>query len=812
MTTAAPLLPPPITRWFAARGWSVRQHQLEMLEAARSGRHALLVAPTGAGKTLAGFLPTLAELARPEARRDGLHTLYVSPLKALAVDIARNLTAPIAEMGLDIRVETRTGDTPSARKSRQRQAPPDILLTTPESLSLLLSYPDSAQMLGGLQRVIFDEVHAFAPSKRGDLLALALARLQAVAPQLQRVALSATVADAQAYCAWLAPDADAASVQLVAGQPGAPPQVSILLPDGRIPWSGHAARHALPAVYELIARHRITLVFVNTRSIAERIFQDLWALNADNLPIGLHHGSLDVAQRRKVEAAMAAGQLRAVVATASLDLGLDWGDIDLVVQMGAPKGSARMLQRIGRANHRLDEPSRAVLVPGNRFEYLEAQAAVDAMTAGELDGEPFRPGALDVLAQHLVACACAGPLDEGAMLAEVRRAAPYAGLDDAAFADVLGFVSHGGYALRAYDRFQRLVRAADGRWRIAHPRITGQYRMNAGTIVEAPSMTVRLGNRRRLGQLEEGFATQLAPGDSFVFAGKILEFLRIEGTDLVVRPSKADRPSVPSYSGGRLPLTTHLARRVRTFLHDPHSWTRFPAPVREWLELQQRFSVLPDPDGLLVESFERQGRFYTVAYCFEGRNAHQTLGLLLTRRMEAAGLMPLGFVSNDYVLSIWSLRPVADPAPLFAVDIIDEEFKVWMEESTVLKKSFRDVSVISGLIERQHPGLKKTGRQVAFSADLIYDVLRKYDPAHLLLRATWADARGKITDLERLGDFLERVQGQITHKRLSQPSPLAVPVLLEIGRETVSGAADEALLELAEAELVQAATGQPPQP
>ncbi|MAC12835.1 MAG: DNA ligase-associated DEXH box helicase, partial [Sphingorhabdus sp.] len=375
MTTPAEGAPLPaaIADWFAGRGWRVRNHQAAMFTADRAGDHALLVASTGAGKTLAGFLPTLADAA--EGPIEGLHTLYISPLKALAVDIQRNLKAPINEIGLPLTVETRTGDTPSDRKARQRVRPPNILLTTPESLSLMLSHEDSFTLFAGLKRVVIDEVHAFATQKRGDLLALSLARLQRIAPDMRRAALSATVADADGYRAWIAPYGDIDSVALVLGEKGADPDIDILLPLGRVPWGGHSGRYAAPQVMELIANNRTTLVFCNTRSLAELIFQDLWKANDQGLPIGIHHGSLAVEARRKVEAAMARGELRALVATASLDLGVDWGDIDCVVQMGAPKGSSRLLQRIGRANHRLDEPSKAILVPGNRFEYLEAQAA-----------------------------------------------------------------------------------------------------------------------------------------------------------------------------------------------------------------------------------------------------------------------------------------------------------------------------------------------------------------------------------------------------------------------------------------------------
>ncbi len=790
-------LPPMIENWFAGRGWRPRRHQLDMLAAARAGRHALLVATTGAGKTLAGFLPTLTELI--EAPREGLHTLYISPLKALAVDVRRNLLTPIEEMGAAITVEARTGDTPSDRKARQRAKPPNILLTTPESLSLLLSYPDASIMFAGLRTVVIDEVHAFATGKRGDLLSLCLARLQRFAPDLRRVALSATVADADGYRAWLAPDGDIDTVALVEGEKGADPNISILLPEDRVPWSGHSGRYAAPQVMREIEAHRTTIVFCNTRSLAELIFQDLWKVNDDNLPMGVHHGSLAVEARRKVEGAMADGRLRALVATASLDLGVDWGDVDCVIQMGAPKGSSRLLQRIGRANHRLDEASEAVLVPGNRFEYLEARAALDAVEARELDPDIFRPGALDVLAQHLMACACAEPFAADAMLAEVRSALPYSALTEETFDRVLQFIADGGYALRAYDRFKRLTKGPDGLWRVSHPRFVTQHRLNAGIIVDAPVLNVRFKNGRTLGTVEEFFAATLSPGDTFFFAGMALEVERIDQLDLLVRAtSKPAR--IPTYVGARMPLSTNLAHRVRSFLCDKTEWPRFPDDVREWLEVQDRRSVLPNPDQLLVETFPREGRHYMVAYSFEGWNAHQSLGMLVTRRMEALGLKPMGFVSNDYAIACYGLEKITDPAALFSPDILEHEFVEWVQNSALLKRAFREVAVIGGLVERQHPGKKKTGKQVTFSTDLIYDVLRKYEPGHLLLQAAWEDARARMTDVGRLAGLLDRAADTMVHVDLERVSPLAVPVLVLIGRERVAqGTVDDDLLIEAEA-------------
>jgi ATP-dependent helicase Lhr and Lhr-like helicase len=833
-----PVLPPIITDWFAERGWSPRRHQLEMVAAAADGRHALLVAATGAGKTLAGFLPTLNELIA-DPNFNTLHTLYISPLKALAVDVQRNLLTPVEEMGLPIRIETRTGDTPSEKKARQRVKPPHILLTTPESLSLLLSHEDSVLMFAGLKRIIVDEIHAFANSKRGDLLALSIARLQKLSPHLQRVGLSATIADPDEYRAWLAPYGDIDTVRLVEGEAAAEPNLEILLPEGRVPWSGHSGQHAVPQLIDEIGRNRTTLIFCNTRFLAEFIFQKLWDANDPKFSIGIHHGSLSVEARRKVESAMARGELRALVCTASLDLGVDWGNVDCVIQMGAPKGSSRLLQRIGRSNHRMDEPSKAILVPGNRFEYLEAQAAYDAVVAGQRDGEDFRPGGLDVLAQHVMGVACAGPFNEAALLDEVQSALPYSGIDAATFHRVIEFVATGGYALKAYDKFRKLVpysvsvcpeevlkpqaekpsrRTAatevvrdgpshalspsspqtDLMWRLSHPKFAAQHRFNAGIIVDAVMLDVRFRNGRSLGRVEESFAASLRAGDSFIFAGIALEVESIKDLELYVRAAKK-ASSIPSYMGARMPLTTHMSERVRAFLTDRAGWARFPDDVREWLEMQDHRSAMPEPGQLLAETFPHEGRHYLVVYPFEGWNAHQSLGMLVTKRMEVRGLKPMGFVANDYALGVWSLEPVLDPASLFSADILADEFVEWVENSYLLKRAFREVAIISGLVERNHPGKRKSGRQVTFSTDLIYDVLRKYEPDHLLLQAAWADARARLTDVGRLGDLLDRAAGTMLHVSLDRVSPMAVPLMVMIGRESVAqGSVDDALLIEAE--------------
>lgn len=801
-TTTA--LPAVVTDWFARRGWAPHRHQLDLLEAVEDGRSALLVAPTGGGKTLAGFLPSLTDLIRaPRADERSLHTLYVSPLKALAVDVARNLETPIQDMGLPVTVETRTGDTPENRRVRQRIKPPDILLTTPEQIALLIAHRDAPILFGGLKRIIVDEIHALAPGKRGDLLALGLARIGTLAPEALRIGLSATVDDPDRLAAWLAPSQP---ISLVRGAPGPKPAIRILASKAYIPWAGHSARYAYPEILQAIAGAKTALVFVNTRSQAEIVFQELWRLNEENLPIALHHGSLEVGQRRKVEAAMVKGALRAIVCTSTLDLGIDWGSVDLVIQIGAPKGVSRLLQRIGRSNHRFNEPSRALLVPSNRFEVLECRAALAAIAENDLDGATPRPGARDVLAQHILGVACSAPFDADALYEEVAGTQPYREMERAEFDRVLDLVATGGYALKAYERYRRIRQGAGGLWGVSHPRVAQQHRMNVGTIVEEPMIKVRLGSRV-LGEVEEAFIEQLVPGDTFAFAGEVLRFEGMRDLAAHVSRSQDAEPRVPSYYGGKFPLSTLLAARVRQLIATAGKKQVRADQVDEWLGLQAWRSVLPAADQLLVETFPRGKRWYLVAYPFEGRLAHQTLGMLLTRRMERARLRPMGFVASEYALAVWGLNePTGIPA-LFGKDMMGDDLEGWLHESSLLKRTFRHCAIIAGLIERRHPGAaEKSGRQVTFSTDLIYDVLRKHQPDHVLLQATWTDAATGLLDIRRLSDMLVRAEGHILHRKLDRISPLAVPVMLEIGKEPIWGEADDTLLAEAADALIEEAT------
>ena len=658
------ILPARFRDWFAARGWTPRPHQLELLAKARAGRSTLLIAPTGAGKTLAGFLPSLVALA-PSGRGNappggrGIHTLYVSPLKALAVDIARNLEAAGRRDRTSPSASRRAPATrPLHKRQRQKLNPPDILLTTPEQAALLLSAPDADRFFADLDTVILDELHSLVTSKRGDLLALGLARLRTLAPRLKTIGLSATVADPDALRAWLVGQARRRKRLLPRkagegdqrswwrGRPGSasagaapstafggPPPPSMhgggtsplpspissssrAAPSPTSPSSnrtsacpGPATPRATPSPTSTrrSAPTSMTLLFVNVRSQAELIFQELWRINTEGYPIALHHGSLDATQRRKVEAAMAAGKLRAVVCTSTLDLGIDWGDVDLVVNIGAPKGASRLAQRIGRANHRLDEPSKALLVPANRFEVMECRAALDANYLGAQDTPPIRPGALDVLAQHVLGMACSAPFDADALYAEVTSAYPYRDLDRATFDRVVEFVATGGYALKTYERFAKIRQGPDGLWRITHPHVAQQYRLNVGTIIEAPLLNVRVARNRGTGLRRAAAAACSARsrnissrrwrrGDTFLFAGLILRFEGIHENEAIATRTADDTPKIPIYAGGKFPLTTFLADGVRSLLADERNVEALPAQVADWLRIQKRRSVAAERD------------------------------------------------------------------------------------------------------------------------------------------------------------------------------------------------------------------------
>ena len=798
-------LPANFTSWFSRQGWSIHPHQQALLD--RSAEPALLlIAPTGGGKTMAGFLPTLTELA--DGQHVGLHTLYISPLKALAADIRRNLTRPVTEMGLPIRIEDRTGDTSYTKRRRQRADPPHILLTTPESLALLLSYEDAPRVFTGLKRVIVDEVHALAESKRGDQLMLCLARLQTLAPGLRREGLSATVEDPDAIARFLARHPDPCTV--IEADPGPDPDIAMLQTDAPPPWAGGGGRYAIPAVLAEVRRHRTTLIFHNTRAQAELFFRDLWLANDEGLPIGIHHGSLAREAREKVEAAMVAGALRAIVCTGSLDLGIDWGDVDLVIQVGAPKNVKRLVQRIGRANHRYNAPSKALLVPANRWEVVECQAALQAAKDHDLDGDPRGFGPRDVLCQHILIAACSAPFDADALFGEVTSAGPYAKLSRAEFDACLEFCATGGYALKAYDQWQRLM-LRNGRWSLRDPRSTQSIRMNIGTITDAEMVKVRWHKNRGggapLGEVEESFASTLTPGETFLIGGQVVRYVGLREMSLEVSPAPGREPKIAVYSGTKFSTSTQLSERILRMLQNKR-WPDLPSHTAEWLALQRDVSRLPAPDRLLVESFPAEARAHLCVYGFMGRAAQQTLGLLLTKRMEDEDLNPLGFVSTDYATLIWGLDPVPDVVPLLDVAALRDGLESWLSGNAVMKRTFRNVALVAGLIARNHPGQRKSGRQATFSSDILYDTLRRYDPDHLLLKITRQEAMRGLVGFGRIEAMLARAGGRIDHLHLPRVTPLAAPLFLEHGRVPVDGAAREKMMaETAERLMAEAGLG-----
>tara|TARA_R110000787_G_scaffold1400_1_gene5522 strand:+ start:4584 stop:7007 length:2424 start_codon:yes stop_codon:yes gene_type:complete len=783
-------LPPNFAAWFNQKGWTIHPHQQDLLDRADAPA-LLLIAPTGGGKTLSGFLPSLIDLS--DGDHAGLHTLYISPLKALAADIKRNLMTPVTEMGLPIRIEDRTGDTSQAHKRRQRADPPHILLTTPESLALLTSYEDAARTFKGLKRVVIDEIHALADSKRGDQLMLALSRLETLCPGLRRVGLSATVDDPAEIARFMARHPDPCPILLA--DPGPAPDIQMLRTDASPPWAGNGAAYAIPDVLEQVKQHKTTLIYHNTRAQAEIFFHRLWLANEESLPIGIHHGSLDRQQRLRVEAAMVRGDLRAIVCTGSLDLGIDWGDVDLVIQIGAPKNVKRLVQRIGRANHRYNAPSKALLVPANQFEVVECAAALEATMAGELDGEPRGPGPRDVLCQHILITACAGPFAADDLYAQVTSTGSFATLTRPAFDACLEFCATGGYALRFYDRWQRLL-LKNGKWQLRDPRSSRIIRMNIGTIQDTEKLKVRMKGKRTgvpLGEIEEGFAATLSAGDTFLIGGRIVKYEGLRELTVEVSRATAKKPRVASFMGTKFATSTQLSAKVQAILARD-GWPELPRHTTKWLSLQRHISQLPQPGRMLIESFPHEGIQHTAFYGFAGRNGQQTLGLLLTREMEELGLHPLGFVATDYATLVWGLDEIDAPGDLLTPATLDRGLDAWLSGNAVMKRIFRAVATIAGLIEKNTPQSRKSGRQATFSSDILYDTLLKYDPEHLLLQITREEAFRGLVDFGRIKEMLLRVDDRIDHIKLDRVSPLSAPMLLEVGRVPIKGEAERRLM------------------
>ena len=785
-------LPQKFQNWINKRNWGLHTHQIDVLT--NSDRKSqLLIAPTGSGKTLSGFLPTLIELDR--VNFSGLHTVYVSPLKALAADIKRNLMIPIEEMGLNIKVEDRTGDTTAKTKRRQRIDPPQILLTTPESLALLISFPEANALFANLERIIIDEIHALVENKRGHQLLLAISRLQSISKNLRKLALSATVDHPQEIAGFISENDN--NCPIIFAEPGPDPNISMLQTTDSPPWSGAGATYAVPDVLEQISKHKTTLIFHNTRAQAEIFFHNLWLNNQDNLPVAIHHGSLDLAQRKRVEAAITKGELRAVVCTGTLDLGIDWNEVDLVIQVGAPKNIKRLVQRIGRANHTYNTPSKAIIVPANKFEIVECQAALEAVRDKDLDGEPIASGSLDVLCQHILLVACSGKILPAKLFEEIKQIGAYKNLTHEEFKECMGFCIDGGYALKRYEQWHRLKLDHSGNLILRDPRIANKIRMNVGTIQDTETLKVRTHRRsggKPLGEIEEAFAASLTKGDTFLIGGNIVRFESLREMIVEVTHNANKQPKIATFMGTKFATSTKLSDRILDSFEN-QSWKDLPADTVNWLNKQKEFSQLPVRNSLLIETFFRKSRHYLVVYGFAGRNANQTLGLILSKRLEELNLAPLGFVANDYATLIWGLEKVENPIQLFKFSEIELGLDKWFSGNALMKRTFKAVASVSGLIDRNLPGLRKSGRQTTFSSDILYDTLVKYDPTHLLLKITKDEAMKGLIDFSRIEEMFKRVDDNIIHKNLPHVSPLAAPMLLEVGTIPIEGQARELLLK-----------------
>lgn len=785
-------LPQKFQNWINKRNWGLHTHQIDVLT--NSDRKSqLLIAPTGSGKTLSGFLPTLIELDR--VNFSGLHTVYVSPLKALAADIKRNLMIPIEEMGLNIKVEDRTGDTTAKTKRRQRIDPPQILLTTPESLALLISFPEANALFANLERIIIDEIHALVENKRGHQLLLAISRLQSISKNLRKLALSATVDRPQEIAGFISENDN--NCPIIFAEPGPDPNISMLQTTASPPWSGAGATYAVPDVLEQISKHKTTLIFHNTRAQAEIFFHNLWLNNQDNLPVAIHHGSLDLAQRKRVEAAITEGELRAVVCTGTLDLGIDWNEVDLVMQVGAPKNIKRLVQRIGRANHTYNTPSKAIIVPANKFEIVECQAALEAVRDKDLDGEPIASGSLDVLCQHILLVACSGKILPAKLFEEIKQIGAYKNLTHEEFKECMGFCIDGGYALKRYEQWHRLKLDHSGNLILRDPRIANKIRMNVGTIQDTETLKVRTHRRsggKPLGEIEEAFAASLTKGDTFLIGGNIVRFESLREMIVEVTHNANKQPKIATFMGTKFATSTKLSDRILDSFEN-QSWKDLPADTVNWLNKQKEFSQLPVRNSLLIETFFRKSRHYLVVYGFAGRNANQTLGLILSKKLEELNLAPLGFVANDYATLIWGLEKVENPIQLFKFSEIELGLDKWFSGNALMKRTFKAVASVSGLIDRNLPGLRKSGRQTTFSSDILYDTLVKYDPTHLLLKITKDEAMKGLIDFSRIEEMFKRVDDNIIHKNLPHVSPLAAPMLLEVGTIPIEGQARELLLK-----------------
>jgi ATP-dependent Lhr-like helicase len=792
--------------WFRERGWRPFDFQREVWDAALAGESGLVHAATGTGKTYAVWMaPLLEALAEGEggsgpprrrARRDiapPLRVLWLTPLRALAADTEASLRAPLLDLGLSWTLERRTGDTSASVRTRQRARLPTALITTPESLSLLLSWPDARELFSGLRWVIADEWHELMGTKRGVQAELALARLRRWNPELRVWGLSATLGNLDtALATLLGPDRPG---RLVTGAAPKAVRVDSILPDEveRFPWAGHLGLRLLPQVLAAIEEGRTSLVFTNTRSQTEAWYQAILDARPDWAgEIALHHGSLDRKVRDWVEDGLRRGDLRCVVCTSSLDLGVDFAPVDRVLQVGSPKGVARLLQRAGRSGHRPGVESRVTCVPTNAFELIEAAAARRALELGHIEAREPLEKPLDVLAQHLVTVALGGGFRADELLAEVRTARAYRDLRDDEWGWVLDFVTRGGPALAAYPEYRR-VEERDGLYVVASPPVARRHRQAIGTITSDASVVVQYRSGMKLGTVEESFLSRLHPGDRFVLAGKLLELEAVRDMTAYVSRARGKGPvALPRWMGGRMPLSTELGAAVRERLDEARRGV-FDSPemicMRPLLELQMRWSLLPGPGELLVEQLASREGHHLFLYPFEGRSVHEGLAALFAWRLSR--LRPITFTLsvNDYGLELLSPDPPpfeeALEAGLLAPGDLLADVQASLNAAEMARRQFREIARIAGLLFEGPPGQRKPTRHLQASSGLFYDVFTRYDPENLLLLQAHREVLERQLERSRLGRALARLEGSaVVLAAMDRPSPLAFPLMVDRMRET----------------------------
>jgi len=792
--------------WFASRGWQPFGFQREVWAAMPQGRSGLLHATTGSGKTLAVWIGALLRARAQRAAAPGLQVLWITPMRALAADTTRALAEPLGSLAPMWRVGQRTGDTPAAERARQDRRMPEALVTTPESLTLLLTRERAAAELAGIHTVVVDEWHELIGNKRGVQLQLALARLKRFNPGLVVWGLSATLGNPQESMATLTGQADAT---LVRGVHDKALVIDTLLPaePGRFSWGGHLGAQMLEPVVREIEGSGTTLVFTNTRSQAETWYQLLLDQRPDWAGlVALHHGSLDKAVREWVEAGLRQGRLKAVVATSSLDLGVDFLPVERVLQIGSAKGVARLLQRAGRSGHAPGRTSRVTLVPTHTLELVEAAAARRAARAGRVESRSSPEVPLDVLVQHIVTVAIGG--DEGggfeadAFFDEVRSAPAYCTLPREAFDWALAFCERGGDSLSAYPEYHRIVQGADGRWRVADASIARRHKLMVGTIVSDASMAVKwasgAGAGATLGHVEEGFIARLNKGDCFVFAGRVLEYVRTHEMAALVRLAKKSRGVVPAWAGGKMPLSSELADSVQALL-DGAAGGDFAEPELQaampMLQAQARLSRLPVRDALLVERYDSREGHHVFLYPFAGRNVHiglaQLLAWRLANRVRDARPNTFSLSINDYGLEIVAAAPLPegaleDPA-LWATDDLLHDVLASLNSGQLAQRRFREIARVAGLVFGGYPGAPKSLRQLQASSSLFFEVFRQYDAGNRLLTQARAEVLAQELELSRLQATLTRLQA-LPQQRvlLAAPSPFALPLMIERLREQLS--------------------------